>query len=171
MERVVLIGLPGAGKSTVGALLAHRLGWSFADVDELIMRRTGRTVAELFQLDGEAAFRAMELRLTAELSSVSHVVIAPGGGWAAQPGALEALPTGTATVWLRVSPDEALQRLRGSPLGRPLLQVPDPLAALEALAGRRTDSYARADTIVDVDGRTAADIADTIAEWLRRNIS
>jgi shikimate kinase len=169
--RVLLIGLPGSGKSTVGPLLAQRLDWPFLDVDAEIERRTGMSIAGLFHSGGETAFRDMELRLTAELSSLSPVVLATGGGWAAQPGALDALPAGSATVWLRVSPAEAIRRLRGSPVERPLLAVTDPLAALTALAGRREGSYARAGIAIDVDGRTATDIADDILAWLTGSTS
>ncbi|HEX2165887.1 MAG TPA: shikimate kinase [Longimicrobiales bacterium] len=171
LERCVLIGLPGAGKSTVGADLAAQLAWSFVDVDTEIVRATGRSVADLFRSGGESAFRAMESRLTAELCSGSHVVVAPGGGWAAQPGALEGLPAGTATVWLRISPEEAIRRLGGSPQERPLLAGADPLGAVRKLALERTEYYSRADLVVDVDGRAAADISRTIIEWLRRDIS
>ena len=170
-SRVVLIGLPGAGKSAVGRLLAERLDWAFVDVDAVITAQTGLSIADLFHRDGESAFRAMELRLTAALSSEPATVLAPGGGWAAQPGTLEALPAGTAVVWLRVSVEEAIQRLRGSPEQRPLLAGPDPAAALQALAGSREHRYALADLAVDVDGRTPAEVADTIVEWLRRNTS
>jgi shikimate kinase len=168
---VVLIGLPGAGKSATGARLAERLGWAFADVDALIVAQTGRTVAELFQTDGESAFRAMETRLTAALSSQPATVLAPGGGWAAQPGTLESLPAHAVVVWLRVSPDEAIRRLRGSPEERPLLAGPDPVSAIRALAETREERYALADLVVDVDGRSVEDVVEIISEWLRRNTS
>jgi shikimate kinase len=140
-------------------------------VDREIVRQTGRTIAELFQTDGEKSFRAMESRLTAELSSVSGLVLAPGGGWAAQPGTLSGLPPETAVVWLRVSPEEALRRLRGSPEQRPLLAGPDPLGAMQALAEQRRHAYERADLTVDVDGRSAAETADMISAWLNRSTS
>jgi shikimate kinase len=126
-------------------------------------------VAELFQTDGESAFRAMERELTVELSSVSGVVLAPGGGWAGQPGLLEAMPAGTVTVWLDVQPEEAIRRLRGSPLERPLLHGADPTGAIRALAEQRTERYAQADLRVSVDDRTADDVAGIIIEWLRRS--
>jgi shikimate kinase len=149
-------------------LLAARLGWSFTDVDAAIVAGTGTPVAELFRTRGEAAFRELESRLTAQLCSLDGVVIAPGAGWAAQPGSLDALPLGTAVVWLRVSPAEALGRLRGSPETRPLLAGDDPDAALRALDASRTPSYARSDLVIDVDDRTAAEIAEVITEWLHR---
>jgi shikimate kinase len=169
ITRIVLVGLPGAGKSSVGRIVAAALGWRFIDLDAEIVRRTGRSIAELFRSDGEAAFRALERDLTVELCSGSRLVLAPGGGWAAQPGLLEQLPERSAVVWLQVSPAEAIRRLRGSPQDRPLLAGPDPLAALDALAQHRTESYARADLTVTVDGRSAADVAETITEWLRRS--
>jgi shikimate kinase len=171
VERCVLIGLPGSGKTTVGADLADRLGWRFVDVDAEITRNSGRPIADLFRSDGESAFRAMELRLTVELCSESRIVVAPGGGWAAQPGSLDRLPAGTATVWLRVSPEEAIRRLGGSPQDRPLLSGADPLGALRKLALERHEHYSRANLAVDVDGLAAADISRTIIEWLRRSTS
>jgi shikimate kinase len=171
VRRLFLVGLPGAGKSTVAPELARRLGWSFVDLDDEIVRRTGRSVEDLFHTDGESAFRAMESRLTAELSSVPERVLAPGGGWAAQPGSLESLPADAAVVWLRISPDEAIRRLRGTSVQRPLLAGPDPLAALRTLADLRTERYALADLTVDVDDLSPAEAAEIITEWLRRNAS
>ncbi|HUF51268.1 MAG TPA: shikimate kinase [Longimicrobiales bacterium] len=170
-RRVVLIGLPGSGKSATGRMLAERLGWQFYDVDAEITAQTGLTIAELFHRDGESAFRAMEARLTAALSSEPATVIAPGGGWAAQPGQLEALPAGTAVIWLDVSPEEAIRRLRGSPEARPLLDGADPLGALRALADHRRERYALADYTVPVDGKSASAVAEIISEWLKRRTS
>jgi shikimate kinase len=171
VRRIVLIGLPGSGKSTVGPLLAHRLGWAFLDFDDEIVRRCGRSVARLFQQEGESAFRAMEAELTAELSCRTDVVLAPGGGWAVQPGLRESLPQDSAVIWLRVTPAEAIRRLRGSPVERPLLVGTDPLGAMRALHEERQHRYARADLTLDVDDRDAAEIVDSIVEWLKRSTS
>lgn len=169
ISRCVLIGLPASGKTTVGADLAHRLGWRFVDIDAEIVRETGRSVPDIFRTDGEPAFREMERRLTAELCSGSRLVLAPGGGWAAQPGTLESLPVGTATVWLRISPEEAIRRLGGNPDDRPLLAGADPLAAVRQLAHERNEFYGRANLVIDVDGCAAPDISRTIVEWLKRS--
>jgi shikimate kinase len=169
VKRVVLVGLPGAGKSTVGRIVAKTLDWDFVDLDVEIERRARRSIADLFATEGELAFRTLERELTLELCSGSRLVIAPGGGWAAQPGHLEQLPSGSAVVWLQVSPAEAIRRLRGSPVERPLLAGPDPAGALATLAEQRTEYYARADLAVPVDGRSAAEAAEIITTWLERS--
>lgn len=170
-DRIVLVGLPGSGKSTVGPVLARLLDWSFVDVDGVVVERTGSPIPDLFRDLGEAGFRELESRLTVELSSRSRCVLAPGGGWAAQPGSLESLPAGTLVVWLRVTPDEALRRLGGTPASRPLLAGADPLAAIRELDRLRTGRYAHADLIVDVDNRTSDAIATEICEWLESSTS
>jgi shikimate kinase len=168
---VVLVGLSGAGKSAVGPAVAALLGWRFADVDDEIVRQSGMSVATLFRQHGEADFRDMEARLTAALCSLPEIVVAPGAGWAARPGALDGLPADTAVVWLRVAPEEALRRLRGATEERPLLAGPDPLSALTSMAERRTQHYEKADLVIDVGGRSVDEIARTIVEWLKRSTS
>lgn len=167
---MVLIGFMGAGKSTVGPLLAERLGWTFADVDAELARTSGVSVAAWFAERGEAAFRAAEAELTAELCSRDRLVLAPGGGWILQAG-LESVPRGTALVWLRVSAAEAVRRLERDPEVRPLLAGPDPLARAEALLAERERHYAVADYNVMVDGRTPAELVSEIIEWLKTSSS
>jgi shikimate kinase len=129
------------------------------------------SVAELFRQHGEADFREMEARLTAALCSLPEIVVAPGAGWAALPGALEGLPADTTVVWLRIEPEEALRRLGHATEERPLLAGTDPLSALAGLAERRTQHYDKADLVIDVGGRAVDEIARTIVEWLKRSTS
>ncbi|HYS60296.1 MAG TPA: shikimate kinase, partial [Gemmatimonadales bacterium] len=88
-RHIVLIGLPGSGKTTVGRLVAERLGAGFVDVDAIIERREGRPITLIFAEKGEAAFREMERKEMETALAAEPAVIAPGGGWAAQPGAID----------------------------------------------------------------------------------
>jgi shikimate kinase len=164
----VLVGFMGAGKSTVGAILARSIGWRFIDVDEEIARLAGMTVAALFRTRGELAFRAMESELTAGLSSVDRTVIAPGGGWIADPANLERLPPLTCIVWLRVSPEEAVRRVAGAGPVRPLLTgTDDPVAVARDLIQRREPLYGRASVVIDTAGRSPEEIAQEIRLRIR----
>lgn len=158
----------GAGKTTVGRILAERLGWRFLDFDEEIERRAGASVAEIFRALGERGFRALESELTEALSSVADTVLAPGGGWVTRPGAFEALPAGSRTVWLRVRPEIAVQRVLASGVQRPLLEEGDPLETARALLTAREPHYRRADLIVDADAARPADIANEILDRLHK---
>ncbi|NIP83801.1 MAG: shikimate kinase [Gemmatimonadetes bacterium] len=162
-ERIVLVGFMAAGKSTVGPVLARRLGWEFVDLDDRIREETGRTPAAILRDEGEAAFRRLEAALTDGLAGRRRLVLAPGGGWVTQPGLARRLGPGTVRVWLRVSLDEALRRADTSEADRPLLGPPDGRRErVAALLERRRADYAAAELTVDVDGREPADVADEI---------
>ena len=165
-HRIVLVGFMAAGKTTVGALLAERLGWSFVDVDATIRERTGRTAGDIIRQDGEPAFRALEADVTAELGSRRDVVVAPGGGWAGRPELMDALGPGTLRVWLRVSPEVALERAEAESVDRPLLGPPDGrLERARALLERREPWFAAAELAVDANDEDPAVVA---GEILRR---
>ena len=166
-RRVLLLGFMAAGKTTVGELLGDALRWRFLDGDAELVRRSGVSVAEWFRRFGEAAFREEEARVTTELCALDEVVLAPGGGWAVREGALAALPPGTAVVWLRVSPEEAVRRACADSEIRPLLAGEDPVGTAKRLVAAREPWYRRADHVIDVDGRTAAEVASEILGWLR----
>ncbi len=161
----------GAGKSTVGPLLAARLGWRFVDLDHEIERREGQTVAEIFASQGEPRFRALETECTRVLARQTEIVLAPGGGWIATPGNLHSVGPGTLTVWLQVTAEEALARLGGERATRPLLSAPDPHAAATRLLAQRERLYREADVAVPTDGRTASAVAREIEIFARARLA
>lgn len=162
-----LVGMMGAGKSTVGPALAERLGCAFVDTDSEIERETGRSVAEIFAHEGEAWFRARE-RVVIDTWKGRAAVVALGGGAAAQPGMVPRLAEGGVLVYLRARPESLLARL-GDCAGRPLLAGLDPAgraARLEALLRQRSSAYEAADLTVDTDERPVVELVDLIASRL-----
>jgi 3-dehydroquinate synthetase/shikimate kinase len=146
---VVLVGLPGAGKTAVGRRLANRHGAQFVDLDERIESAAGRTIREIFAQDGEAAFRRLERDAVIALgepdaSDEINRVISPGGGSVVDPRNRWLLFRGRLPVWLDVRPEVLAQRLRRSPTVRPLVQGGDPLGRIRQLAVARERFYAAA---------------------------
>ena len=161
-KRVLLIGMMGVGKSTVGHLVAQRLGWPYLDSDEWVQRHTGKTVPEIFQQDGEAAFRAQETAALQEAAtSDGPLVVGVAGGAVLSPENRVLIRRGGLTVWLRADPLTLAKRV-GSGKGRPLLGD-NPQAALKRLYPEREPHYRElADLIVDVDKLTPGEVADRI---------
>ena len=169
LERVLLVGFMGSGKTSVGRRLAQRLGWRFVDFDDEVEAEGGATVADIFAQRGEPWFRSLEARVAGRLLAEREVVLGSGGGWAAAaPGRLTDVPEGTATVWLRVSPEEAVRRARRRPGTRPLLDRPDPLEAARRLVEERAARYAEARWTVDTEGRSVEDVTAGVLEILTR---
>jgi shikimate kinase len=148
---VLLIGMMGAGKSTVGTMLAHRLGWAYLDSDEQVQAATGRTVPEIFEVSGEAAFRAAESAALAKaLLGDEPVVVSVAGGAVLDPANRALLDRSGTVVWLRARPETLAARI-GDGHGRPLLSG-GPAAALRQLDAERRPLYEElADLVVDVD--------------------
>lgn len=161
---VVLMGAPGAGKTTVGELLAASLGIAFIDVDQRIEALAGKPIREIFVDDGEPHFRAVEREQTiAALSQQS--VVSLGGGAVMTPAIREAL-VGHSVVWLRVSAVHAARRV-GLNASRPLLYG-DMRTRLDNLLAERDPVYADVAThAVDTDHRTAAEVAEQVLESLK----
>jgi shikimate kinase/3-dehydroquinate synthase len=146
---LVLVGLPGSGKSVVGRRLAHRHRADFLDLDERIEREAGRSIPDIFAEDGEAAFRALERAAVASLgpadpSPTLRRVIATGGGSVVDARNRWRLYRGRASVWLDGRPEVLAQRLRRSPHVRPLVQGRDPIGAIRDLQAHRERFYAAA---------------------------
>jgi shikimate kinase len=168
IERIVLIGFMCSGKSTVGRLLADRLGWELIDFDETIERREERRIADVFRENGESHFRRLEAELTAQVEARKSVVLVPGGGWVTQHGLVERLRPSSLFVWLRVQPDTVYGRQ--SRLGledRPLLAVDDPRGAIQELLAAREPLYRQADVMIDTDDRLAEEVAEQIVDLLQ----
>jgi shikimate kinase len=160
---VILVGLPGSGKSTVGRRVARRLGREFLDFDSEIERREGKSIAQIFSEVGEPGFRALELGLTRELAQRSGMILAPGGGWTTIPGAAALLRPPARMIYLRVKAEVAIGRiLRGRRI-RPLLQTADPLKTLRKLLAEREAGYLEADHVLDVEVVKSQQLIATIA--------
>ncbi len=169
-RHLVLVGLMGAGKTTVGELVAARLARPFVDTDRLVEANAGMTVAEIFELRGEAAFRALEHDAVADAcASPTPLVIACGGGAVLDAANRRALRDAGVVVWLQASPAELGARVgTDAAVDRPLLRRGAPAAAtLERLTQLRAPAYeAAAHVTVNTDALAVDDVADrVIEEW------
>ena len=172
-SRLFLTGFMGAGKSTVGPLVADRLGYTFIDLDEAIADRAEQPIAALFET-GEDAFRALESTLLREVSQQEEVVVATGGGALASEPNLGVAQRAGVVVYLRVSVDALAHRLAGTATERPLLQdgAGHPLQGdalrerIQALLDQRRLRYEQADVIADAE-RTPEAVASAIVKSLR----
>ncbi len=160
---VILVGPPGAGKTSVGRALAARLGWPFVDVDTEIVAQAGKPIAQIFRDDGEAVFRKYERDQIVSLAARRGHVIAPGGGALLNPENRAALERSGVLVCLRATPEVLLGRVAGS--DRPLLQG-DPGARLRALLAERAPLYDSIAEQVDTTGLRVAEAAAVIAQRL-----
>lgn len=140
MLRISCVGLPGSGKSTVGKLLARKLGLTFVDSDAEIEQRIACTISDFFKREGEAAFRDIEEKVIDTLTQGSACILSTGGGSVLRPLNREHLSARSHVVYLHSSPDEIYRRLRHDQT-RPLLQVADPLGRLRELYAERDPLY------------------------------
>ena len=167
VPHLVLVGLAGAGKSTVGELLADALQRSFLDLDAEITRRSGMTIPEIFGQKGEGYFREQETSLTRELAEMGGMVLSPGGGWIMSGDNRSLLCPPARLVYLKVSPAVALDRMGAATAGRPLLNRPDPRGELERLLEARGPLYELAEITVSVDRLDARQVVDRLLEKLQ----
>ena len=162
---IVLVGFMGAGKTTVGRVLAGELGLAFLDSDVVIEQRSGRAIREIFAADGEPAFRALEHEVIADLLGGPDVVLALGGGAPEHAGTRSILTSGgPVVVYLHVGYAQAMARVAGDQ-GRPMLHRP----GLDELYQRRLDVYSDVATLtIGTDGREPRDVAGDVVEHLAR---
>ncbi len=168
-RNLYLVGFMGTGKSTLGRLLAHRLGFQFLDSDQEIERRRGKRIREIFEEEGEEAFRREERAFILEGHPDSGCVVACGGGMVTQPGMVEILKGRGVVVCLYASPETILERTRGNSC-RPLLDAEDPKEKIRMLMAEREPVYRRAGTLVLTDNRSRGEILAHIKRTYLREV-
>lgn len=159
---LILVGISGAGKSTVGQAVAERLGRVFMDLDREIERREAATVSELFAEKGEPYFRQKERELTEELSRMGNMVLAPGGGWITNADVVALLRPPGRIIYLKVKPETAIARLGDERTTRPLLMRPDPLGELKRMLLQREPMFLKADHVIDTERLKPQQVIDEV---------
>ena len=165
-KHVILVGLPGAGKSSVGPRVASLLDAPFADFDVLIEARAGKNIPAIFAEDGEAAFRKLEATIGAEQLAGEPAVLAPGGGYFMDAAHRRLSLTLGCVVFLEVAPATAAARLAGA-AERPLLKGFEPALRLRQILEQREALYLEAPGRVSTDGRTPDEVAVEVAKLAR----
>jgi shikimate kinase len=158
---ITLTGFMGGGKTTVGRLLADSLGCPFMDLDDLVVKKAGKSIPDIFAQDGEPAFRQLEaqvLRKTVEKYAESPAVLALGGGAVLAPASAALLHEKTVCIYLRATLDTLLARLEGKTAGRPLADA----SLADRLASREPIYEETAHVIIDTDGLSPDEVADEI---------
>ena len=166
-SNVFLVGPMGAGKSTIGRLLAAELNLEFKDTDKEIEERSGVDIPWIFDMEGEEGFRQREAAVLADLCQLNHVLLATGGGIILKPENRQVLAANGSVVYLMTSIDEQVRRTARD-RKRPLLQTEDPRSVLQNLLDVRHSLYLEiADYSIDTDGRSPKSVAQELARLLR----
>ena len=167
-RHIALVGFMAAGKSTIGKRLARRLKSAFYDVDELVVDEHG-AVSDIFYNEGEGAFRRYEhAALVRVLESGEPGVVALGGGALASDENQKLLKKRAYRIFIKITPEQALERLRRSPRVRPLLGPTPSLTRIRELYAKRMPQYAHADHVVEADHLSTAQTVDEIIAWLHK---
>lgn len=162
IRNLALVGFMGAGKTTVGRLVAWNLHLTYLDTDEAIEAKSQRSISRIFAEEGEAAFRQLEREIIAEVGLGKDQVIATGGGLVCQPGNMDRLKDSSLVVCLWASPETIWERVRHQG-HRPLLQVANPRAEIERLLALREPFYRQADVLVNSGLRSLREVAAQVA--------
>jgi shikimate kinase len=166
-RHIVLVGLPGSGKSTVGKLVAEALGAPLIDIDGLLVREMGMPINQIFGMLGEPRFREMEREAVKAAQAREPCVIVPGGGWSAQPGQVEAAKENCLLVYLQCSAITATKRSEQGE-ARPLLAGVDPVQRMRGLLEEREPFYLKADHTVNTETLPAEAVAAEVMALARQ---
>lgn len=163
-RRVALIGLRGAGKSTLGRIVAEKLGWSFVELNREIERENGLSVAEIFALYGQEGYRRLEqAALRRLIAQPGPMVLATGGGIVAEPLTFDLVLSAFFTIWLKARPEEHMRRVRQQGDLRPMGDDRSAMQELRTILASREPLYARAQAAFDTAGQPAATAGDRLA--------
>ncbi len=161
--RIALLGLRGAGKSTVGKILATRLSLPFVELDTLVEEAAGLPIAEMFAVHGEATYRRLEREALSRLLAKSEsAVIAVGGGIVTDPETYGVLLRTCTTVWLKAKPEEHMRRVVAQGDLRPMARRSDAMAELVSILAARSPLYAQADHVVETSGVQPERVAERV---------
>ena len=166
IRNLALVGFMGAGKSSVGRIVAEQIDFGFVDTDELIEARSGKTITQIFAQDGEAQFRELERMTVEQLCDRSDLVISTGGGLPTQHANMESLKTHALVVCLWCSADKIWERVRHQS-HRPLLQTPDPEAKIRELLAARAPFYRQADVLLNTDNRSQRQVVQQVVQQFK----
>lgn len=165
--KLALVGLRGAGKSTVGAALAASLGWQFVEVDARVEQAAGLRLGDLFEYHGAGRYRELEREvLTALLDAPGSMVLATGGSVVTAADTWEMLRARARTVWLHASPESHLLRVEAQGDFRPMRGRADALAELKDILRARSPLYAQAQRTVETEGRAVAEVVAELRAWV-----
>ena len=165
-KAIALLGVRGAGKSTIGAALADRLGAPFVELDQAIEQAAGLTLGEIFELHGEAHYRRLERDALEGALDGSPVVLATGGSIVSDGDSYSFLQSRARTVWLRARAEDHWDRVIRQGDRRPMAENPHAFAQLRQLMSDRERLYARAHHIIDTSGRSVGDVVDLAVDAL-----
>ncbi len=168
VRSIVLVGMMGAGKTTIGRRLARRLGMPFVDADDEIEAAAGCSIEEIFEIHGEAAFRDGERRVIARLLEQPAIVLATGGGAFLDPETRQRIRETAVSVWLRSDIPTLVRRVKKRQ-NRPLLKSSDARATVERLVAERYPVYAQADIVVDSTDGPHGFVVEAIVEALEKH--
>lgn len=165
-KNIVLIGLMGTGKSAIGRTIGKKLGRRFIDTDRFIERKAGKTIAEIFEQDGESIFRKLEKEIIRRISQYIGIVIATGGGLIVDQENFSCLKESGWIIALYASPETIYKRIEGKRIRPLLLKQEDPVKKLEEILNNRKPIYAQAHFHVDTENKEIDEIADEIISLL-----
>ena len=166
---IVLVGFMGTGKTSIGRRLSTQLRMRYVDTDDVIERDSGRRISEIFEADGEAAFRELESEAVLKVSKLYNYVISTGGGVVLKEANMVELKRNGIVFCLTATPEEIYRRVRHQS-HRPLLQTPDPLTKINSMLEERHSYYAKADYMVETTGRSFGEVMAYIKRVFAKSI-